>query len=164
MKLLCGDMSQPETPKPKPSKGTQNDVICISDDEDDPPIKTEEALPSVVVLPVVFAEDETTMSLRELLQCLHSDELKKLAKTFKLKGSFKVRLTYSLDIYAVELTLRLAGPPHHRAPQGYLYPGHAELRCCYRQEKEADAANTAPLRESPNSARTPTGHSCESPR
>lgn len=101
MKLLCGDASPPDTPKsPKPPKGTKDDVICISDDEDEdaPLIKTEEVPVSEVKIPFIYAEDETKMTLRELLQCLHSDELKKLARAFKSKGSLNVSMVILINI------------------------------------------------------------------
>lgn len=96
MKRLCGDTSPPirKSAKPKPPKGTADDAISISDDEEeDPPreVKDEPGLEENVL--IVYAEDETKMTLRELLGCLRSDELSEVGRTFKVKGTLKVCFT-----------------------------------------------------------------------
>lgn len=47
-------------------------------------------LPSEEKAHIVFAEDESGASLRDLLECLTVEELKAVAKQFKVKGSAKV--------------------------------------------------------------------------
>ncbi|KAF7986651.1 hypothetical protein HWV62_26482 [Athelia sp. TMB] len=91
MKVLCGDKSAPEAPKRKPSRGTAADVICISDDEEDPvdEIKGEPIVDEKI--PIVCADDETSISitLKELLECLRREELNEIAKIFKVKTALK---------------------------------------------------------------------------
>ena len=97
IKVLCGDTSVPEAPKHKPSRGTADDAICISDDEDDPvgEIKGEPVVDEKV--PFACADDETSTSitLKELLECLRREELNEVAKAFRVKTTFKVSFALS---------------------------------------------------------------------
>lgn len=113
MKRLCGDISPPtlKPVKPKPPKGTADDAISISDDEEeDPPceVKAEPAPEGTV--PILYADDETQIPLRELLGCLLSDELSEVGRSFKVKRTLKVRFTHKA------FGMRLTYPPNRKNP------------------------------------------------
>lgn len=92
MKRLCADTSPLEISKskPKPPRGTANDAISISDDEEDTPSEIKDEPVHEGKVPIAYAEDETKMSLQELLGCLRSEELSAVGKSFKAKTGLKV--------------------------------------------------------------------------
>lgn len=106
MKRLCGDTSPPtlKYAKPKPPKGTADDAISISDDEEeDPPCEVKDEPAPEGNVPFVYAEDETKMTLRELLGCLRCEELSEIGRSFKIKGTLKVRSSSTHNVCVMRL-------------------------------------------------------------
>lgn len=105
---LCSDSSNPTDQATSEQKGVKHeepDCIDLTLDEDEPLLPKaeesalllkrtkEEARPPAIL----FAEDESRMSTRELLECLALDELKNLSKQMKLRPSVNVCLCTCLS-------------------------------------------------------------------
>jgi hypothetical protein len=107
IRQLCDDGQVHEEPEGQEVKQEEPEIIDLTLDEEDehqssfiavpmPTPNAEEHLEDVdlsqtsssdvVVADLsALAEDETRMTITELLECLHADELKKFAKQMKLK-------------------------------------------------------------------------------
>jgi fanconi-associated nuclease 1 len=71
-------------------KTDEPEIIDLTSEDDDPP---DEALPPREPDLTFFAEDESQMSLSELLACLTVGEISAVAKEMKLKVPQPVRLS-----------------------------------------------------------------------
>jgi hypothetical protein len=80
--VLCEDPSKVD-PVVKVEEPHDPDVIDLTLDEDDEPETSQRSQEPLDLL--VFAEDESKMTLHELLICLSTDELKAVAKERRLK-------------------------------------------------------------------------------
>jgi Fanconi-associated nuclease 1 len=116
IKELCGGRDNDTETQQVEVKQEERDIIdlTLDDDEESAPVapKVEEA-PPVEEQPsagpsrtsltknsdarIVFAEDESQITLPELLNCLSVDELKKLGKQLKLKVNLNVCLQFLLE-------------------------------------------------------------------
>jgi Fanconi-associated nuclease 1 len=78
-------------------KEEEPEIIDLTLDEDEvqPPIPQ----PKPELGLTVFAEDESQMSLQELLESLHADELKATAKERKLKTTQSVCLHLTMSVH-----------------------------------------------------------------
>jgi fanconi-associated nuclease 1 len=105
IRQLCDDRQVHEAPKTQEVKQEEKEIIDLTlDDEEDGPQTTFTGAPVLTpkveehpedanlsqasssdVQDTTLAEDETKMTLRELLECLNAVELKKFAKQMKLK-------------------------------------------------------------------------------
>lgn len=80
---LCYDPSKVD-PIVKVEEPENPDIIDLTLDDDDEPETSQQ--PSSPLDLLVFAEDESKMTLHELLECLSTDELKGVAKERKLRA------------------------------------------------------------------------------
>jgi Fanconi-associated nuclease 1 len=73
------------------------EIIDLTLDEDEVQPPTPQPKPELDL--TVFAEDESQMSLQELLESLHTDELKAIAKERKLKTTQRVCLHLTMSVH-----------------------------------------------------------------
>lgn len=76
-------------PTPKANGPEIPDLTMDAEDAEQPRPAPQAAAPAAQENTAVFAEDESGASLRDLLECLTVEELKGVAKQFKVKGSAK---------------------------------------------------------------------------
>jgi Fanconi-associated nuclease 1 len=121
IRQLCDDGEVHEVTSEQEVKREETEIIDLTlDDEDEEPQTNSTAAPVLTskveeqperadlsqtsssdILdpgPLALAEDETKMTIRELLECLNADELKKFAKQMKLKLTSTVRLYHSIPV------------------------------------------------------------------
>lgn len=117
---LCHGSHPATQPEELAPRGEQREVIDLTLDEDDedgkpaiePPVP--QPTPSETQYssqdstadpdPILFAMDESSMTIRQLVECLPLDELKKMAKELKLKATGTVRSLIPSLLKATRLT------------------------------------------------------------